>query len=100
MSKVRIKLTEAESNQTCVVEVVDNPWYRVDLPNDHWELVSGRLPGVTAASGPWARFATYMNLQTMARLEGFPGTLHVGDSGEGLDAAGDPVEWEVTALIP
>jgi hypothetical protein len=99
MSKVQIELTEAETNQSCVVEVVDNPWYRIDLPNDHWEMVSGRLPGITATSGPWARFATMMNLQTLARLEQFPTTLKVGDSGEGLDAAGDAVEWEVVALV-
>jgi hypothetical protein len=100
MSKIRIELTSVDNNQTCVVEVVDNPWYRIDLPNDHWEVVSGKLPGVTATSGPWARFASLLNLITMARLEQFPGTIKVGDNGAGLSAGNGAVTWEVVALVP
>jgi hypothetical protein len=89
--QIRITATDGSS---CVVEVVDNPWYRIDLPNDHWELTSGSLTGVSARKGTFGRFANLLNLHGMARLN-FPSPVSVGDTGDGISGGAGPVEWEV-----
>jgi len=100
MSVLRIRLTNAVTEDSCVVKVTDNPWYRVDLPNDNWHMVYGGLPGITTRDGTWARFATLLNLHGLARLEGFPSTVTVGASGGALSAGNGVLEWEVIGIVP
>ena len=71
--QIRITATDGSS---CVVEVIDNPWYRIDLPNDHWELTSGGLTGVSSRQGTFGRFASLLNLHGLARLN-FPSPVSV-----------------------
>lgn len=89
----------ASDDSSCVVEVIDNPWYRVDLENDHWEITSGGLSGLSARRGTFARFATLLNLHSLARLN-VPTPVKVGDTGDGLSASGDDVSWELLAIVP
>src|SRR5436309_1652754 len=82
------------SDKSCVVNVIDNPWYRIDKENDHWEMVSGSLPGLSARRGTFARFATKLNLHGLARLN-VPTPVSVGATGDGDSNASYDVSWEL-----
>jgi hypothetical protein len=92
-----VRITGVTISGSCTVDIVDNPWYRVDLPNDHWEITSGSLPGVTDTTGPYARFASLLNLINLARLEGYRDPPSRGDTGAGLcqGSSGGVVEWVI-----
>jgi len=84
---------------SCVVEVIDNPWYRPDEPDDHWEITSGGLSGLTARSGQFQRFANLLNLIGLARLN-VRTPVNVGDTGDGVSAGSTAVSWELIGLVP
>lgn len=90
-----LRITGVTTSGTCTVDVVDNAWYEIFSPDDHWVMTSGSIRGVTATSGSYGRFHNLLNLHDLARLEGWREPAFRGSKGAGLSHGGGVVEWEV-----